>query len=401
MKIRTKKENPRILIIQPYIPSYRVDLFEKLRTQLAANGSDLAIAAGRAAGRVALRGDDRTETIADFAIRSRTYSIRGKELVHRELGSTLSSYRPDYLIVEQAIKNLETWIPALTQRLPGKARVALWGQGRSYSTPQSTIEAHLKQWLTRRASWFFAYTQSGADHVVQHGFPRDRTTILWNTNDAESLLKDLESISSEELDAYRNHLGLTQGRTAIFLGGIDAHKGISFLLSAARLISDSLPGFRLLVGGAGDMIDAVRSEEGQGGAVRFLGRLEGRDKAVALAASDVVMIPEWVGLVAVDALMAQKPLITTDHPSHSPEFEYLSPDSNALITAHDTKDYAQAVLNQLAGSGASDPLPQLDSAFREDLSATAMASRFAQGIEMWQKQEKTTRFPSHDRGSGV
>ena len=80
-------------------------------------------------------------------------------LVDCALGTALRAWSPDHVIVEQAIKNLETYPLVLRRTVSGGPRIAMWGQGRSFSTAQSPCEASFKQWLTRRCD------RSGKDNV--------------------------------------------------------------------------------------------------------------------------------------------------------------------------------------------------------------------------------------------
>lgn len=271
---------------------------------------------------------------------SRWWTVGKRELVIRQLGD-LGLGSSDLVIVEQAIKNLETY-PLLLRRRRDGPSVAMWGHGRSYSVRQPAALASAKQWLTRRTDWFFSYTEAGAEHVVEHGFPRERVTVLNNTIDTAGLASDLSGVG--DLTDFQRRHRLTPGRTALFLGGVDRAKGIDFLLKGAMMTADKLPGFTLLVAGAGDQAGMVMDLERAGGPVRYLGRLDGHDKAVALAACDLMAIPEWIGLVAVDSLVAGRPIVTTDHHSHSPEHEYLSHGLTAVFTEHDSVSYAHGIV---------------------------------------------------------
>ena len=373
----------RLLIVQPYVPSYRAPLFAAMKQQLSEIGIDLAIAAADPGGGQRQRSDNCTALFADFKLQSRQMSFAGRKLIWRDLSASLEAYEPDLVIVEQAIKNLESFGPLLAQRFGDRPQVAMWGHGRSFSTGQSRFEAALKQLLTRRASWFFAYTPTGAEHIIRKGFSASRVTTLWNANDSESLRRDLASLTNEEVERFQRELGLTSGRTALFIGGVDQPKGIPFLLAAARLVAESLPGFKLLVGGTGDMAKLVEAEVITGGPVQALGRLDGRQKALALAASDIMMVPQWVGLVAVDALVANKVLLTTDHPSHSPEIEYLSFGVNAVMTSHDVRSYASAALRCLDRPDSLVVKESASSSTPTGLGISFMANNFIEGIRQW------------------
>ena len=377
----------RLLIVQPYVPSYRVPLFTAMKEELSARGIDLMIAAAESSDVQRARGDDYTSLSADFQLRNRQLRLAGREFLWRNLGPTLRTYRPDFLIVEQAIKNVESLRPLLSQQFDGGPQVAMWGQGRSYSSNESQTLTQIKRWLTHRASWFFAYTPMGAEYVVSRGFPQDRVTVLWNSNDTKSLRSDMASLTNEDVWKFRKKWNLQPGKTGLFLGGVDQRKGISFLLESSRLIADSVPGFKLLIAGAGDMDDIVKGEAATGGPVQLLGRVDGRDKALALAASDVLMIPEWIGLVAVDALAAQKPLITTDHPSHSPEIDYLTFGVNAVVTRHHAGTYAQAVVDSLQVHISGQKRLPVAGELPADLSIEAMTSRFVDGVQAWLQRQ--------------
>jgi glycosyltransferase involved in cell wall biosynthesis len=265
----------------------------------------------------------------------------------------------------------------------------MWGQGRTYSTRQNAVAGKLKQLLTQRADWFFAYTNLGAEYVVAQGFPSSRTTVLWNSIDTTALQADLAAVSTAELDSFRSAHGLKKGNTALFLGGIDDRKGIRFLLESAREIGVAAPDFCLLVGGSGEMESVIARESASGGPVRYLGRLEGREKALALAAADFLMIPEWVGLVAVDSLAAGRPLVSTRHGSHSPEFEYLVEGDTLVLSEHEPSEYARAVLDLLKCPERLTRMSDRGQLIAKDLSIERMADNFVLGVLAWQSWLKS------------
>lgn len=373
----------RVLIVQPYIPSYRVPLFRKMKERLADEGLELHIAAARPHGEDAARQDDEAELLGTFPLPDTVVRLVGRDVHMRRLGSVLTNVRPEFVIIEQAIKNMETYSLLLRSALRRDLNVAMWGQGRSFSTEQSQLEHRLKLWLTRQSDWFFAYTQEGADVVASSGFPERRITVLRNSIDDQSLRADLERVTDADLRDYCSELGLTEGRTALFLGGVDKRKSIDLLLAAAEEVAERVPGFTLLVGGAGDLSERVATVQRAGGPVRLLGRVSGVDKARALRAASVLMIPSWVGLVAVDSLVSGCPIVTTDDSSHSPEFAYLTDGRNAVVSEASVAAYSSAVAGLLE-----DPtrLAALRTQAATDASAVTldgMVDRFCTGIVSW------------------
>lgn len=373
----------KLLILQPYIPEYRVAFFRDLRTALQDKGFELVLAAGRAQGHLEQRGDDRTESTADVLLSSRSVGVGGKSFLVRDVRSVLHQVQPDLVIAEQAIKNTDVYSLLMRQAVKGTPRFGLWGQGRAFSTPQGRMGSLLKQWVTRRSDWFFAYTQEGADYVVQHGVPPNRVTVLNNTVDTEQLRRDLDNVSDAQVEDFGQQHSLVAGKTALFLGGVDATKGIEFLLDAAEEVAKQVPGFRLVIAGSGASSDLVRRRQLEGSPIVFVGRLEGHAKAVALRAADVMMIPEWVGLVAVDSLVAGCPIATTRHPSHSPEFSYLRDQRNAFVFEHELSAYSRGVAEILGDTGLLARVRAQAFGDSAQYSLTEMTVRFAQGVQDW------------------
>ncbi len=369
-----------MIVIHPFVQTYRRTLYDRLAARVAELGGELVVVWNTPPPRVAGRQDSISATWATAAP-NRWVTIAGRDVGFRRL-SGLAMGPEDLVIVEQAVKNLETYPLLLSPggRGPG---VAMWGHGRTYSISQPPPVAAFKQWLTRRSEWFFAYTEAGARHVIERGFPADRVTVLNNTIDTDGLRAALAAV--DDVDAFREAYGLTPGRTALFLGGVDKAKGIDFLLRSASLAARHLPGFVLLVAGAGAELDRVRECERAGGPVRALGRIDGQRKAQALAASDVLAIPEWIGLVAVDSLVSGRPIVGTLHPSHAPEREYLTDGVTATFSAHDPMAYATAITDLLG-----DPvrLAGMQAACRAAAPAYSMSSTvdaFVSGLLQWEK----------------
>lgn len=370
-----------LLVITPWIATYNVPFFDRLDEALKLHDVRLVVARCDAPPSMARRGDMSGGPWAKDLVTS-WVTLGGWEIPRRRVASIMREVQPDLVVVEQALHNPETY-PLMARSAAGRYGVAMWGHGRSFSTPQSTAAAMLKQGLTRRADWFFAHTQSGADHVVAHGFPRTRVSVLRNTIDTERLRADLEAVDPGGLEAFRRHHDLAPGRTALFLGGVDERKGIGFLLESARIAGELLPGFVLLVAGDGASLSAARAAQAAGVPIRVLGRTDGPDKALALRAAALLAIPEWIGLVAVDALVSGRPIITTDHPSHSPEYEYLVPGQTMVVSAHTSAEYARALVSTLS---ATERLAEMQAAARHEsyrYTLDGMVDAFVEGVLGW------------------
>ena len=59
------------------------------------------------------------------------------------------------------------------------------------------------------------------------------------------------------------------------------------------------------------------------------------------------MMPGRVGLIAVDSLTMQLPIVTTSWPWHAPEIEYLTPGENSLVCEDNVEVYSAEVVKLL------------------------------------------------------
>jgi len=355
-----------LLVVQSYIPEYRAPFFEELDTRLRALGVNLVLGLGRDTTE---RGDAVGTSVATIAMPDRLGRLTGDRLRWRPTPRRGS--RPDAVITEFAAKNLETW-PMVVTRGP----LAVWGHANlGWDTSL----------LLRRADWFFAYTQPVAEAVTRAGFPAQRVTVVNNSIDTRSLLRHLHELDASDVEEFRARQGLTQGRTALFVGGLDEAKGVDYLLRAAAAAGRLDEDFRWVVAGEGPSAAKVRQARTEGIPVVPVGRMTGRDKALVLASCDVIAMPSAVGLVAVDALAAGRPVVTRENCGHGPEADYLDRVRQSVFVPRQTSPsaFARDLVTLLHDH---DRLATMSAACRADATrygVQEMADRFAAGVRGW------------------
>lgn len=364
------------MIIQEYIPQYRQEFFKRLVASAAELGIDVKVAAGEPQGFMA----DRNDSVKDaftISIYQREFSVLGKRLVLRNAWNHTKT--ADLVILEQARRNLDSY-RLLLPRFLRRHAVALWGHGRDYVRSPNFVESRLSRILTNRSDWFFAYTQGGSNSVVSNGYNPRRVTILNNTIDSDRIETDLAEISSGNLLEFCSIHDLHEN-TAIFIGGLDESKRILFLLEAAERVHAHNEQFRLLIVGSGKLEPIVVGYAETHSWVTFFGPLQGVDKATALKASQVIVMPGRVGLIAVDSFAAGRPIITTDWRWHAPEFEYLVPDENAVVTSDSIEEYSDGINAVLNDKSLLGKLQHGALETRSLLSLDAMVARYLSGIK--------------------
>lgn len=368
--MRTK----RIAIIHPWMPQYRLGLFDLLENALSDEHVELDVYFGEPESDWALRGDNLESHPKWSGVPTSKVKIGSKTLFYKHLGNPAKFRKYDLVIVEHALRNLETYSLFLVG-----VRVAFWGHGRTYTQPSSGIQEYLKLRLAKLGRWFFTYTRGGSDYITAHGYPLDRVTVLNNSFDSRNLEKQLAQITKRQADDFiRNELG--EGtRIGLFLGALDKVKKISFLIDACSLVASLDPGFRLVVIGDGPLRSLVESEAWRRKWIIYKGPQFGEYKTLSLSCAHLLLVPGRLGLAAIDSFVSSVPIITTTDPFHPPEFEYLEDRINSRIVREVSSEYADAILDSLR--------PEIQEVLREGCrqsketyTIASMVQRFRDGI---------------------
>ena len=159
-------------------------------------------------------------------------------------------------------------------------------------------------------------------------------------------------------------------------------KKIDFLLEAAHRVRKNVPDFQLVIVGDGPQRDMVKhATEQAGGWIHWLGARMGRDKALLLRMSTIMLNPGMVGLGILDSFLARLPMVTSACGTHSPEIAYLHNGVNGIMTPADVDAYSAAVQTLLADEILLQKLRDGCVAAAENVSLEKMAENFCQGIE--------------------
>jgi L-malate glycosyltransferase len=294
-----------------------------------------------------------------------------------------AALREAQLVVVEQASNLILNYRLLNAQRRGRTRVAFFGHGQNFAEGASGLGETVKAWTSRRVHWWFAYTEKAADVVAGLGYPRERITVVNNAIDTTQLATELQEVrAAGAAERLRRELGLGEGPVGVFLGTLRPSKGLDLLLIAAARIHAARDDFRLVVVGAGPMAAEVERLASQEPWLHYLGSRYGRDRAAVLALADLMLLPGWVGLVVLDAIVAGTPLITTTDSPHGPEIAYLRDRENGLLvtTGGDPARYADAVLQVLEDPVLAERLSAGCRLDAERYGLEDMTARFAEGI---------------------
>jgi glycosyltransferase involved in cell wall biosynthesis len=368
-----------VAIIQTYVPRYRQPFFEQLRERLADDEVELRLIYGRP-----LPPDDarRDETNLPWAEQVPSGSLRlaGRRLQwQRCLKATRAA---DLVVVEQASKLVANYLLLARQRLGGPP-VALWGHGANLQQHSASVVGEwLKSRYSRMPHWWFAYTDASRRRVLAIGYPEDRITVVQNSVDTADLRLRTAGLGSRREQDFLAAHGLNGSQTCLFVGSLHADKRLEFLFEACDLIAAKVPGFELILAGDGPQRAQLLGQLSSRPYSRYVGRVDGDDKAAALAVSQLLLMPGLVGLAVLDGIATDTPMVTTDFPYHSPEIEYLVDGVNGRLVQgwEDPHAYADAVVELLSNEPARLRLVEGCRADAARYTIEAMAERFASGV---------------------
>ncbi len=131
--------------------------------------------------------------------------------------------------------------------------------------------------------------------------------------------------------------------------------------------------------GSGSLTDDVRSSATQNSWLHSIDAAFGRDKAVALRAADILLIPGVAGLVILDGFAAGLPLITVANDHHPPEIDYVVNGENGLVVGR-SDDLVDAMSSLLADKALRERLGQGGRETGIGLTIEGMIERFADGV---------------------
>lgn len=360
----------RVLVVQQRLPHYRVAFFEMLRAALNSERIELALGIGTPH---ALDNEKQDEAWLDWARRLPTrYALHD-----RVCWLPFDTTGFDLVIVSQENRFLfHPWL----LRPWRDYRVGLLGHGANLAAATSSPGEVYKRCLTRRADWWFAYTEASREVFERAGCPSARISVFNNAVDTRALRTHLDTLSQTDAANWREAMSIPQGPIGVFVGSLYAQKRLDFLIEAAETIRMRCPRFSLIIAGDGPDRWIVQQAAAKYHWIRWLGPVHGQAKALLLHAADAMLMPFSVGLSILDAFAAGIPICTTSGIGHGPEICYLSPDINGVQTAPEVLAYAEAAALLLSDQSRMWMLGRAAFETAQGLSVEQMTLRFADGI---------------------
>ena len=144
------------------------------------------------------------------------------------------------------------------------------------------------------------------------GLPYEKINVVpngVNLNTYNGIERDYE---------FRRRFAMDNEKIILFMGRLVYEKGIQHLISAMPKILNGYYDAKLVIAGKGGMLDELRAQAnalGIGQKVYFAGYQNGKDVAKMYKAADISVFPstyEPFGIVALEAMLAERPIVVSD-----------------------------------------------------------------------------------------
>lgn len=381
---------PKVAILHHgYIPHYRVGFYERLAHEGLAEYTVFHGDAPSWIGVPAARGPFK---FPNRWVENREFRVGPGTAVYQPVLKEILGGGYDAVVLSAEAKFVANTALALLGPMRGLS-VLYWGFGyhpqrgfRDSDAPRRRLfdgVNALKDWLTRRADGYLAYTQTGVEKLAAIGYPRDRAFVMHNTIDVSEQIALADRVAAEDPAEIRHSLGLRPDSTVFtYIGRLVQFKRVDLLIEAVRLANAgrAKPIEALIVGG-GPLEAELRAMAADVPGVHFLGTLPPDERvARCLKVSAAVAIAGALGLLINHAFAHGRAIITRDNEAHGAEIEYLTHERNGLIVPGEIDQFAATLVRVADDPEWQARLSRGALEAREDFRIETMVRRFDEAV---------------------
>ncbi|MXW63375.1 MAG: glycosyltransferase family 4 protein [Bacteroidetes bacterium SB0662_bin_6] len=336
---------------------YRIPVLEKLNERLDGR---LVVCSGNPPGASSLGNLVRESDPAYKQVYLWNHWLFGEKVHAQPFRRVFNLYGPPAAILAEESPRSVT-LPFLLRyaKSVGAGRV-LWGHFSSnyrVFNPRRHILDRYRLALAKEVEGCVCYTE-GRANLLRPFVPDRNIFVARNTMDLRPMFAQRTTLATEGKQAVRRRLSISpHSPVLVYIGRLIRGKGTDMLLETWEILTKDTPGTLLIIGDGPEratMEKTVAARSLQG--VRFLGSLLLEEAAPWLYASDVMLMPGYLGLAVNHAFAFGVPVVSLHHPEsaggvkfHSPEVEYVrSGKTGLLCSGHTSEALAASVREVLA-----------------------------------------------------
>lgn len=318
-----------VTVFQEWIPDYRVSFFDKLHDAFESKNVTLKLVAGKPTSKYLGRPEAKQKpkylsfsNRFDFNVGQKRFSWTP---IRKELRSS------DLIIFEQARRNLEIYPLLLFRTKRSRVKIVLWGHGHDHK-PVSSLSRALLRFVTSKADAIFIYK---FNKKIFHSQPAKE--LRYEIGNSLYTKLEIENIRKSAIDSKNSKL-------ILFLGAVSQDKKIFEFLELAQSALRLKVDWEFVIAGAGPELSEIDSNLFSN--LRLAGTVSGAKKSQLISSAMCLVIPDAIGLVAVDAIVHEKIVFTNIAArNHGPEYVYL--EEAGLVKKYSGMDDLVSQLNLL------------------------------------------------------
>lgn len=347
------RETDYVLLIEQDFPEYRLEIFNRLVDRISPLGLRVAFGAlneGHFHRAPELkRADFQCEEMEAL------WLWDGRVLWLNYFKALKGKRKPRAIVVRHSIRS-PLLVPFMLWCRWKAIPVVVWGQGfsrRRRFNPGGNVIDWINLRIIRLSGAYVAYSQA-IKATLQQYFPGEHVYVGSNTLNLRELDADLAALKKRGRLAVRKELGMEGACHLVFVGRLQKRKKPDVLIRALAWLSrNTHQRYVLTMVGQGEEEQALHQLTEQCGdiEVRFEGSVSVDDPQLIrrLYASDMMVIPGWLGLAVNHAFYCELPVITVSkslemEEDHPPEAAYLQHQVNGVVDITETvAGLAQAI----------------------------------------------------------
>jgi glycosyltransferase involved in cell wall biosynthesis len=339
-----KKTN--ILLFQRLIPHYRVPLFRKLYDELG-----IVVRHSRARKGASLK----EQQDIDFPTISlpRLYIGKAPTSMIQCILPTLLKQKPHIVITEFSLQYMTFWLLMLLRPFFGY-KLVVWTHGvksKELLHPFTTFRSKIQLWVYQHAHAIILYSEGNKRILSKHVNKPEKIFVAGNTLDTEKLEEIYGGLAKAGKSRIKKQLGFTHRHNLVFIGRLLKRKRLDILFEAFELIQDQFDvGIHII--GDGPEKEFVRHFKKESENIIYHGAINDLElSSKYLFASELMIMPGYVGLSVVHAMAMGCPVITCRQdekgPYHGPESAYIEHMENGILCDYTSKAVALEITKLL------------------------------------------------------
>lgn len=334
------KDKP-ILLFQRIVPSYRVAMFRYLYQEL---GIVVCHSKPRKNGKI-----NAAHEQMDYPneMISRCYYQKDETAVVQNVLKPLFKDKPKVIIAPFSVKYITTWLLFVLKPIFGY-KLILWSHGiksKEVDKPFQTMRGKISRWAYQKADAIILYSDSIKKifdlHIATPAFVAKNTL---NTNGFKHFYNNLKVQGVEKI---KKDLSFHHKYNLIFVGRLLPSKRLDILIEAFNILSKKYQ-VALHIIGDGEEMPYVLGKSKINNDIKIHGSIyDDSITAKYLFASDLMIMPGYVGLSIIHAFAFGLPMVTSRTtaagPFHAPEIEYLIEGENGVLCNMTKESYAETI----------------------------------------------------------